>query len=363
MECSLATTPLGRVALVVLTWTLSFGVKGSDELAVGDVETFLELPVGQHPEGITFDRDGNLFFGNRFLAFRDGSAGFDSELRKITPDSASDTVIATFAFAPLPDKNGLLGLVADGDGNVWAAVHGGTDHGVWRVSGNGKRKERIDGSEQMDFPNALTFDAEGNLYVTDSGPVLAPVGGAIWRLSKSRTPVFEKWSDDEALAPLPFDPFPGFHLPGANGIAFFPPNSLYVANTEKGQLFRIPILADGSSGAAEAVTSFFGVPTADGIAVDGHGNIHIVLPTHAVLGGGTPPMVQVNPTTGVISRTTSPEYDGLFDIPLSLAFDTLPGERTTLYTTNGDLPGVPVPVGQGPRLLRANVGVKGSFVE
>jgi sugar lactone lactonase YvrE len=319
-------------------------------LVIGDVETFLTLPSGQHPEGVAFDRDGNLYFGNRFAV---AGGGFDSELRKITPDGKNDTVIATFAHSP---GSALLGLVTDDDGDVWAAVHGGADHGVWRVSGNGKNKVRIDGSAQINFPNALTFDARGNLYVTDSGPVVPPVGGAIWRLAKGASS-FELWSNDVALAPLPIDPI-GFPLPGANGIAFFPSDSLYVANTEKGQVFRMPILADGSAGVAEAVTVFFAVPTVDGIAMDVHGNIHAVLPGHAVL--GAPPLVQVDPDTGVPTRTTSPAFDGLFDIPLSLAFDTLPGERTSLFVTNGDLTVAPIPIGQGPRLLRANVGVKGS---
>jgi len=317
-------------------------------LAIGDVETWLELPYGEHPEGITFDGDGNLYFGNRISV----SGGYDSELRKISPDGKHDTVIATFAWSP---GSALLGLVADRDGNVWAAVHAGADHGVWRVPANGKRKEKIRGSEQVNFPNGLTFDAEGNLYVTDSGPVVDPVGGAIWRLARGAKKL-ELWTDDEALAPLSNNPF-GFPLPGANGIAFVAPDSLYVANTEKGQLFRIPIGSDGSAGKAEAVTAFFAVPTVDGIAVDVQGHIHAVLPGHAVV--GAPPLVEVDPADGVPTRSSAASFDGIFDIPLSVAFDTLPGERTCVYVTNGDLP--VAPVGQGPRLLRVNVGVKGAI--
>ena len=59
-------------------------------LALGAVETILELPVGERPEGIAFDRSGNLFFGNRIFL---PGLGMDSELRKITP-AGSDTVIA-----------------------------------------------------------------------------------------------------------------------------------------------------------------------------------------------------------------------------------------------------------------------------
>jgi len=323
-------------------------------LGIGEVETTLQVPAGEHPEGIAFDRDGNLYFGNRALT----SEGFDSELRKITPDGKQDTVIATFARST---GSALLGLAVDDDGNIWAAVDGGADNGVWKISSNGKHKQRIAGSAAMDFPNALTFDAQGNLYVTDSGPVLDPVGGAIWRLPRGGK-TLEVWSVEEAWAPFAGSPFPGFVLPGANGIAFFPPNSLYVANTEKGQIFRVSILADGSAGEPEAVTGAQAVPTVDGIAVDVQGSIYGVLPGHAVLPvfgvPAPPPVVVVDPATGTVSRVTAATFDGVFDQPLSLAFSTRAGERTELYVTNGDLV-LPFPLGPGPSLVRTNAGVSG----
>ena len=207
----------------------------------------------------------------------------------------------------------------------------------------------------------MTFDTRGNLYVTDSGPVTVPVGGAIWRLP-AHAQAFELWSNDEALAPLPANPLGG-NAPGANGIVFFPPNSLYVANTEKGQIFRLPIRPDGSAGPAEPVTDFFAVPTIDGLAIDGFGNVYGVLPAHFILPfvglPPVPPVVRVNPRTGVIERVTQEAFDVAFDTPLSLAFGTIPGERTSVYITNGDLPLVPFPFGPGPRILRAEVGVHG----
>lgn len=339
-------TRLRLVALAAFVPVIVPVASDAQDPGVGEAETLLVLPDGDHPEGVTFDRDGNLYFSNR----RGGPPGFQhSELRKITP-GGQDTVIATFASSP---GSALLGLAADGDGDVFAAVDGGADHGVWRVSGNGNNRVRVEGSEEIHFPNAITLDAEGNVYVTDSGPVVPEVGGAIWILRRDASTT-EVWSTDMALAPFPFDPF-GFPLPGANGIAFSPPDSLYVANTEKSQLVRIPILPDGSAGPAEEVTAAFSVPTIDGIAVDVKGNVYCVLPGHAVL--GAPPVVKVDPATGSIAAATLPGFDGLFDIPLSLAFDTLPGERTNVVVTNGDLP-VAV-VGPGPSLLRANVGVKG----
>ena len=92
----------------------------------------------------------------------------------------------------------------------------------------------------MTFPNALTFDQRGNLYVTDS------FGGAVWRFASGRAGRLharhagQPWARHQLLAPAPDDPF-GFPLPGANGIAFAPPNRLYVANTEKGLVAEVPI--------------------------------------------------------------------------------------------------------------------------
>lgn len=346
-----------RNAAIALVAALAIAVPAF-ALAVGDVEVVLDLPVGQHPEGIAFDKEGNLFFGNRTETL----TGFASELVKIAPGKEPVT-IATFATAPW-GTSALLGLATDDAGDVWAAMYGGPDHGVWRVSGNGNNKTWIPGSDDIHFPNALTFDAQGNLYVTDSGPVAGTVGGAIWRLARGGSS-FELWSDDEALAPVQ-EPAgaPPSTFPGANGIAFYPPDSLYVANTEKSTLLRFEIRADGSAGPAELLSS---VPFPDGIAVDQHGDIHVALPGHAVLPIilglpiRFPPLVVVDADTGTWTGTTSAAFDDLFDVPLSVAFDTRPGRRSHLYATNGDLAIAPIPIGQGPRLVRADVGVKGYF--
>jgi sugar lactone lactonase YvrE len=331
-------------------------------LDFGEAETFLALEDGEHPEGITFDQDGNLYFGNRQFGVVDGVPVLDSALFKIVP-GGEPVEIADFEPSPLP-KNGILGLVTSGDGDVYAAVDGGPDHGVWKISGSGKHVERIDGSQALSFPNALTFDARGNLYVTDSGPVTAPEGGSIWRLEKGAT-TLKQWTTNAALAPIEDDPF-GFPAPGANGIAFYPPKTLYVANTERGQLFRISIRSNGSAGKPQAVTGPQALLSVDGIAVDVKGHVHCVLPgslpSRVLPFPEVPPLVRVDPETGKITRTTLIDHDEIFDLGLSLAFDTLPGERSTLYVTAGDLdafnPEIPL-VGEGPAIIRAEVGVKG----
>ncbi len=324
-------------------------------LSVGEVEVAFHLDPGEHPEGIAFDGDGNLYFGNR----TDTPAGYASTLVRIKPGKDPET-IASFAVSPLGTPS-LLGLTTDQDGDVYAALVGGPDHGVWRVSSNGKHKTRIPGSENIAFPNALTFDAQGNLYVTDSGPVVHPVGGGIWRLARGAS-AFELWTDHVSLSPIDEGASSTSLFPGANGIAFRAPDTLYVANSERNLLLRVGIEADGSAATPEVIA---GVPFPDGIAVDIEGQVHVALPGHAILPLVTglpirfPPLIVVNPDTGVWTGTTDAAYDDLFDVPLSIAFDTRPGRRTHLYATNGDLAIAPFPIGTGPRLTRADVGVRG----
>jgi hypothetical protein len=72
----------------------------------------------------------------------------------------------------------------------------------------------------------------------------------------------------------------------------------------------------------------------------------------------TPPLVQVNTATGVITPTvTDPAEAAKFDTPASIAF----GKRrdsSSVYVTNSDLP--EVRGGPGPGVVRVGVGVYGS---
>jgi len=313
-------------------------------LEPGQVESVLALPAGDFPEGVAFDSSGSMYVGNRRIV-----AGVRlAEILKV--DGGKVSVIATLGSTTQPGAAGLLGLATDGDGDLYAALDSRvpSSHGVWRISGNGKKKARLAGSENIGFPNALTFDAKGNLYASDSE-------GAIWKYGGS-SPCFEKWVAHDLLAPYPFDPLP-IPLPGANGIAFFPPNNIYVANTEKGLIARVPVEQDGSAGTPHLVAASFALLTVDGIAVDAHGDIHGVIAGYTVLGGS--PLVRVNASTGQVTPTVIQAGQmAKFDVPLSVAFGTAPGQKT-VFITNGALPVPLVPPGPGPGVVRAGVGVPG----
>jgi sugar lactone lactonase YvrE len=51
-------------------------------------------------------------------------------------------------------------------------------HGIWKVDRNGETR-LIASLDPTGFPNALVFDEDGSLFVTDSHL------GEIWKLSKS----------------------------------------------------------------------------------------------------------------------------------------------------------------------------------
>ena len=345
-----------RIATITLTVATFFVVSHHHALAVppntlalGETQTILALPVGDNPEGIAVDGP-NIYVGNRrFVALGEGFV-YESEILKIRANGQVDL------FATLPDSlvtsNGVLGLTTDRQGNVYAALDTGdvATRGVWKFSKTQPASERLAGSENMEFPNALTFDDDGNLYATDS------LQGAVWRFTSDGPAPQEPWAQDVLLEPDPSDPL-GFPLPGANGIAFFS-DALYVANTEKGLVSRLPINPDGSAGVAGLLAMDFCLLTADGIATDKNGDIHVVIPGHVILGLPCAPLVRIDATSGEITPTVFDDPDDpQFDVPLSLAFGTIGPERESVFITNGDLS--IVPGGPGPRILQVGVGVDG----
>ncbi len=357
----MASVPIKRLArllsaagvCVALSAPAGAAASAGHWLRVGDAQSFLRLDAGNYPEGIAVGKRGTVYLGNR----RDDGEHFVSEILAIARDGSVSTVakLAELELDGDPGDDGVLGLAIDSRGAILAAVVSSDPavHGVWRITCNGSQRERLAGSEGMTFPNALTFDARGNLYVTDS------FGGAVWRfplVGARRHPAYRTgrpWAEHELLAPAADDPL-GFPLPGANGIGFDRPNRLYVANTEKGLVAQVPINRDGSAGEAMAVAT--GLATADGLAVDARGGVHVVIPGHAIL--GTSPLVLVDPRTGNTTAGVAPDEWGEFDVPLSLAFGT-GRHRTNIFATNGDLPGVPPEV-RLPGVVEVNVGVPGA---
>jgi sugar lactone lactonase YvrE len=303
--------------------------------APGQVRQVLSLqPLIDMPEGIAVDSRGHIFVSNRRLEngkrvceileiARDGTVGVFATLDPAVEDS----------FAA-----GVTGLAFDARGDLYAALSSfkTRTHGVWRIRRNGDA-ERLAGSRRMAFANALAFDLQGNLYVTDS------IDGAVWRFPRQGRG--RVWSRHPLLAPD--------GLIGANGIAFVPPNSLYVANTDRALIARIQIKADGEAAEPEIAASGFELLTIDGLAADGRGMLHAVIAASVAF--GTAPLVRVNPDTGEI--VSSEASAAAFDLPTSLALGRGPLDHKSVFVVNSGI----FPEGRpetAPGIIR--VGVQGN---
>ena len=216
---------------------------------------FAALPSGTaHPEGITADAGGNLYVAN-FDVSGNTSVGtivvFDRSgrwLRTLQVDKGSALLLG-IAFNPVTgdllvcDLGNQQVLKVDpqsGASSVFAAIPGG--------SGG---------------PNALAFDAVGNVYISDS------FQATIWRAPPAGgVPV--AWVSDPLLGTKGVPPF------GANGLAFNQAASaLFVANTGDDTIVRIP-LPGGPSGIPGTPEVFVNsINGADGLIVDAADNVWV----------------------------------------------------------------------------------------
>jgi len=205
-------------------------------------------------EGPAFDRAGNLYvtdipFGRIF---------------RIAPD-LSWNLVAQYDGWP-------NGSAFHRDGSLWI-----TDYRRGLLRLDVSRNTRDGGgpmpvlehrnSESFKGVNDLTFDAEGNSYFTDQGQTgLHDPSGRVYRL---RT---------EGRLDLVI-----FGIPSPNGVALDASGRfIYVAVTRANQVWRGPILADGSVSKVGAFRTFFGASGPDGMAVDVDNRLVVA---HASLGG------------------------------------------------------------------------------
>jgi gluconolactonase len=122
-------------------------------------------------------------------------------------------------------------------------------------------------SESFKGVNDLTFDAEGHCYFTDQGQTgLHDPGGRVYRLRANGQ----------------LDLLVG-GIPSPNGVALDTTGKvIFIAVTRANQVWRGPLLADGSVTKVGAFRTFFGASGPDGMAVDVDNGLVVA---HASLGG------------------------------------------------------------------------------
>jgi sugar lactone lactonase YvrE len=238
---------------------------------------------------------------------------------------------------------------------------------VYRIDRTGT-VELVPGSQRIVFPNGFAFDNRGDLYATESFSMvgMAPTGqGGIWRIARDGT--VEPWLRHPLLTGVGIGGNPPV---GANGIAFLR-GELFVANTDKGLVVRIPIEKDGSPGEPTAWKQVQDVPESalhgkplpvmpDGLALDVHGNVYVVvLSRNAIV--RIDARGQHQDTVAALNWTGTPP-DAPLDTPASLAFGTGAGEQQNLFVTNlgwmARLTGLPLSW-PGPALVKVPAGAPG----
>jgi sugar lactone lactonase YvrE len=179
------------------------------------------------------------------------------------------------------------------------------------------------------LPNGIAFHA-GFLYVADTNL------GQVWRIPAAGGPA-EVWASDPLLAPLPD------FFPGPNGLQIFH-NEVYVAVSDRAHVVAFWIERDGSAGPARVHATGVGL---DDFAFDVEGNLY----------GTTDPfntVLRVRPDGSVETLLTA--ADGL-DGPTAAAFGRGEADQTSLYITNAAFPFFSTT--HRPSLMRLEVGIPG----
>jgi sugar lactone lactonase YvrE len=217
--------------------------------------TFATLPNGAaNPEGITVDSFGNVYVSTFAVGGTTSGVGqifvFKPSgrlLRQVDVENSS-TLLLGLAFHPTTGallvidfgNQQVLNVDPDtGESSVFTTIPGGADAG----------------------PNVLTFDSEGNVYISDS------FQGTIWRTGQNGgVPV--AWVMDPILSTSGVPPF------GANGLAFNnDESSLFVANSGNDTVVKIPVDSSKIPGAPEVFVNSINGP--DGLIIDEQDNLWI----------------------------------------------------------------------------------------
>jgi gluconolactonase len=200
-------------------------------------------------EGPSFDREGNLYVTD--IPF--------GRILRISP-ALEWTLVAEYDGWP-------NGIAIHKDGSLWIADY---RRGLLRHSGVSGDPSPIlphRNSESFKGLNDLTFDRGGNCYFTDQGQTgLHDPTGRVYRLRAS--------GELDSLMS---------NIPSPNGVALDATGrAIYVAVTRANQVWRGPLLDNGTTSKVGAFRTFFGASGPDGMAVDGDNRLVVA---HASLGG------------------------------------------------------------------------------
>lgn len=273
------------------------------------------LTVQELPEGVAVTTDGKTAY-----------VGFAPK-GKIVKVSLPDGTVTAFGNIPEPPplQGFATGIAIDSAGDVYVAggsLNPAYKAGIHKIPKAGGASSPFFENMDLSLPNGLVFDPIGNLYATDS------ITGTIYKIKSDKT--FVKWSEDPLLKG---DTAAGnlcksgqmFPI-GANGIAIVG-NDVFVANTDKASIIKIPINGDGTAGTASEFSKSDAMCAplagADGLAADTDGTLLL-----ASNGGNA--LLRI----GKDGKATKLIEKDKFDGPASVSVATLPDGKKYAIVTN-----------------------------
>jgi len=249
-------------------------------LAIDTVEIFGTGVL--EAEGVVIDKDGNAWGGGR-----------NGKVYKVSPDGKVHEV------AQLPPGSIPNGVTLDRAGNFVYCDLG--KKAMMRLSPDGKVSMIADrvGTLALSLPNFASYDAEGNLYVSNSST--QDISQVLVEL--------EKPAPNGALVRIRPDGRGEIVAEGiyfANGTAIDPnEDAVYVLESSRNDCLRIQIKKDGTFGKPEIYSKDFpALP--DGMAFDVDRNLYVTLP--AVAAGGN-----ITPANQILKVDTKGNWSMLID--------------------------------------------------
>ncbi|MFJ3174628.1 hypothetical protein ACIPJK_28075 [Streptomyces roseus] len=246
----LATAATAAAALVLLVPAAASA--GEPTLSDPRIVAQFSRTAGQTPENIALEPDGaaNLTLSLARQVVRvdkHGSARLLAELPAV-PNPQT----------PLFRSAVVMGIVRAHDGTLYVNYATGTSEtGIWRIGPHGGTPVQIAQLPADSLPNGLALDEKlGVFYVADTAR------GLVWRVPlKGGTATI--WAAGDTLQPLTTGD--GYRA-GANGIKIHN-GAVWVSNTDRQTLLRIPVRRDGSAGTIE--TRAAGLGSIDDFAFTG----------------------------------------------------------------------------------------------
>ncbi|MEU8760804.1 hypothetical protein [Streptomyces sp. NPDC048659] len=227
---------------------------GDPKVTDPHVLAHFDFAAGQTPENIALEPDGSA----------DLTFAFARQVVRVDRQGHTRVLAALPAVAhpatPTVGAALVTGIARAGDGTLYVNYATGTpETGIWRIAPDGSAPERIAPLPADGFPNGLALDEDcGTLYAADSAL------GTVWSVPvDGGRPT--AWATGPALAPTAALPF------GANGIKV-KDGAVWVSNSARGTLLRIPVRPGPERAAGPAETRASGLTAIDDFAFTGHGD-------------------------------------------------------------------------------------------